>query len=561
MNLLFSNPLKIAKPILHFMNLPVNILEKIGSNQTLAPFESLEKLDNYYTQVLDDLPAAVYMCDQYGYLTYYNPAAVKLWGRQPELGKDLWCGSFKIYYPDGNSMPLDLCPMAKTLKTGKAVKNEEILVETPDGKLHNVQPHPSPIFDANGNICGAVNMLVDLTEHRRDEQSLWESEKRFSIVANNAPVMIWMSTAQNECIFVNKSWLQFTGRPVHKELGRGWLESIHPDDVENVVSDCSAAFAKHESFYMEFRLKNNEGKYKWVSSKGTPRQTPNGKFDGFIGACNDIHDTKIFTNELEKLVSERTRDLKEANQNLQRNNKELEQFAYVASHDLQEPLRKIKIFLGRLEERSNKAIDEQSHAYFDKIRSSTDRMSKLINDILNYSRLVNLDKEFEETDLNEIFNNVLTDFELKIEQKKAVILADNFPVIKAIPLQMNQLFHNLISNALKFSKENIPPHISISCKMLKGKDLKVRLSEVDESREYYDIMFKDNGIGFDPEFAKSIFLIFHRLSSRNTFEGSGIGLALCKKIVNIHDGDIYADSIENEGTTFHVLLPRRTKFN
>ncbi len=246
--------------------------------------------------------------------------------------------------------------------------------------------------------------------------------------------------------------------------------------------------------------------------------------------------------------------LEDKNSQLLQSNKELEQFTYIASHDLQEPLRKIRLFTGRIQE-SQEGFGDQTRTYLSKIALSAERMSELIKDVLQFSRLTNLDSQFEPTDLNEILKSVLSDFDLSIEEKKAVITSNALPLIDGIPQQFNQLFYNLISNSLKFSHKGIPPQITIGSEVLELRE--VRSKKLDEANVYYKITFKDNGIGFEQQFAERIFTIFQRLNDRTKFEGTGIGLALCRKIVTVHNGEIYAQSKEGEGSEFTIILPEK----
>jgi len=263
---------------------------------------------------------------------------------------------------------------------------------------------------------------------------------------------------------------------------------------------------------------------------------------------------KLFTQELERQVEERTISLKEANTSLEHSNENLEQFASIASHDLQEPLRKIRTFANLLNRRYNKDIAGEAKELISKISVSAERMATLINDVLNFSKILDSGRGYGKTDLNEILEAVINDFDLLIAQKKAIVSHDPLPVVDAIPLQMNQLFHNLLGNALKFSKPDESPVISIRAKMLLSEEVK-NLSALNSKKAYCEIIFHDTGIGFDQQFSEQMFLIFHRLNSREHFEGTGIGLALCKKIVLNHHGEIYAEAKPGEGTQFHIILP------
>ena len=221
---------------------------------------------------------------------------------------------------------------------------------------------------------------------------------------------------------------------------------------------------------------------------------------------------------------------------------------------MQEPLRKIRTFVSILNLRHSNDIAFEAKELLKKISVSAERMSTLINDVLNFSKILDTKSAFEKTDLDEILNNVIGDFELLITQKKAVINHDRLPVIDAIPLQVNQLFYNLLSNALKFSKTDLSPVIIITTRILTEEDVKT-YSSLNVKASYCEIIFQDNGIGFDKQFSDQMFLIFERLNLQERFEGTGIGLALCKRIVINHHGEIFAETKEEAGSRFHIILP------
>jgi two-component system, chemotaxis family, CheB/CheR fusion protein len=263
---------------------------------------------------------------------------------------------------------------------------------------------------------------------------------------------------------------------------------------------------------------------------------------------------KLFSDELEKQVLERTYSLHKANTELNYSNESLEQFAYIASHDLQEPLRKIRTFSSMLKEQFNDMLPMEAQELITKISGSSERMSILIKEVLDFSRILHGDTIFEKVNLNQIISDIINDFDLLVTEKNALVKCDQLPVIEAIPSQINQLFTNLIGNALKFSKKNIAPVILITSKILSKEELKEHPTLIQDIA-YCEISVKDNGIGFEQQFANQIFLIFHRLHGRNEFSGTGIGLALCKKIAINHNGEIYADSKETDGALFRILLP------
>jgi PAS domain S-box-containing protein len=244
--------------------------------------------------------------------------------------------------------------------------------------------------------------------------------------------------------------------------------------------------------------------------------------------------------------------IKEANEKLTKMNEDLLQFAFIASHDLQEPLRKIQVFSGRLKDSQGDKLDESGLLYLNKIIKVAERMSQLVSGLLEYSRTSPDKNQFQKVDLNQILNNVLYDFELVILQKQAVVNCFELPQIDAIPLQIQQMFFNIISNSLKFVSDK-RPHIEIKCSRLSIDE--VESSNLNRDLEYIKISVTDNGVGFEQQYADQIFNLFYRLNGKSEFEGSGIGLSICKKIINDHHGLIYATSNEGKGTTMHVVLP------
>jgi two-component system CheB/CheR fusion protein len=272
-------------------------------------------------------------------------------------------------------------------------------------------------------------------------------------------------------------------------------------------------------------------------------------------ALHDITDQKAFDEALESQVHSRTQALQEANVHLQQLNENLRQFASIASHDLQEPLRKIKTFAAVLNRKFDENISAEESALIGKINTAADRMSQLIKEVLQYSKVAHASKEYRATNLDTILRNVLSDLELLVTEKNAIIeYTELLPTIDAIPLQMNQLFSNLLTNALKFNEASSKPVIHISFKILSANELKEFPSKRAEV-SYIEIKIEDNGIGFEPEFADQIFQLFERLHSADEFEGTGLGLALCKKIVENHNGEIYGVSIEGAGAAFYVIIP------
>ncbi len=275
--------------------------------------------------------------------------------------------------------------------------------------------------------------------------------------------------------------------------------------------------------------------------EGEPVRNEEGKILKWIGAFTDIHHQKESEQKLEALVAQRTLDL-------ERSNDDLQQFAHVASHDLKEPVRKIKTFTSRLQEEMKGSLNEKGKLYLSKVQGAADRMFTMIDGVLTYSTINATEQISETVDLNEVIKNIETDLEVIIQEKQAVIYYKNLPTLEGAPVLIYQLFYNLINNSLKFVKTGDAPLISIISKIVYNRN-----------KAFAQIVIEDNGIGFEQNQAKKIFNTFARLNSKDIYEGTGLGLALCKKIVQRHGGMIEATGLSNEGAVFTITLPLKQK--
>jgi len=274
-------------------------------------------------------------------------------------------------------------------------------------------------------------------------------------------------------------------------------------------------------------------------------------FVPFIGLLLDYIKTYQDQNQAVINLEASKQALKVRGAELLRSNKELENFAYIASHDLQEPLRKVQAFGDRLKTQYKDVLDDRGLDYLSRMQNAGERMSTLINDLLNFSRISTKAKEFSNTDLSKIVTSVANDLEISIKDKNAIIKTNNLPTIEADELQMRQLFQNIIGNALKFNKSDTSPNISITSRTY------FTTSPNGVNREQCEIRIKDNGIGFEQQYQDKIFEVFQRLHSSSEYSGTGVGLAICRRIAERHDGEISATSMPNQGATFIVTLPTK----
>tara|TARA_R110002012_G_scaffold263456_1_gene446272 strand:+ start:102997 stop:105585 length:2589 start_codon:yes stop_codon:yes gene_type:complete len=310
---------------------------------------------------------------------------------------------------------------------------------------------------------------------------------------------------------------------------------IHPDDLANYESELQKAFEQKKPVNYSYRIITKNKKIKHFRTTGNFQGTT------LVGVIQEV------TNQIKG-----AQKLKEKNQELERSNAELESFNRVASHDLQEPIRKIQMFISRIADNDLDKMSEKSKGYFEKINNSSERMRLLIKYLLSYSRINKSKNDFSEVKLNDILDKVQEDLEDRIKDSGVSITVDELPAVRAIPFQMEQLFNNLISNAIKY-KGIEDPKIVITCKKLNRNEISDDF--IKKSKWYYRISVLDNGIGFDQEHSEKIFELFQRLHQKNEYSGTGIGLAICKKIVQNHKGHIIAESELGKGAAFCFYLP------
>jgi signal transduction histidine kinase/CHASE3 domain sensor protein len=323
---------------------------------------------------------------------------------------------------------------------------------------------------------------------------------------------------------------------------QNYLEFVHPEDRHIVENGSKDIFEKEKMYQRSYRIIRRDGEIRYFKSIGRMIENDTNT-KTHIGVISDITEQYLNNSELE-----------DRNLELEQSNKELASFNYVASHDLQEPLRKIQLFISRIEETEKDNLSEVGLEYFLRIHKSALRMRTLIDDLLMFSRTNKTDKAIEKTDINLIFQKAKNELAEIIEEKMAVIQTTKLPILNVIPYQIQQLFINLISNSLKYCRVNVSPVIKIECEKVRAKDYK-EIFRINGEKKYYKFTFTDNGLGFEQLQSENIFILFNRLFHKTEYSGTGIGLAICKKIVENHGGFIMAQGRPNEGATFTFFLP------
>jgi PAS domain S-box-containing protein len=430
----------------------------------------------------------------------------------------------------------------------------------------------TPIKDKNGEVFGILDIAIDVTNQVKAQQQLQETESTLRGAVELAGLGTWVMDVETNTITYSKRMQEWFG--IDNETGsfEEKINIIVSEDRERVKAAIERALDPHlgGAYDTEYTIINQiTGLRRILHALGRTVFDDWKRPVRINGASKDITLQKESLLALENEVQARTEELADSNEELAATNEELEkannrlvhsneelaQYAYVASHDLQEPLRKIRIYSGMLNE--HKSLPAASMKMIEKITKSAERMSLLIRDLLEFSRLLKADTLVRPVNLRQTAEAVMHDFELSISEKNATVNIGELPIIEAVSLQMNQLFYNLLGNALKFARPGVAPIVNISSSALLSHEISQHFANPLAYSRYHRISVSDNGVGFEPEFSEQIFEIFKRLHGRDVIPGSGIGLALCKRIVETHHGSIYAESMPGHGSTFHIILPEK----
>jgi len=482
--------------------------------------------------ILNSVDDGIQGLDEQGYITFENQAASRMLGADPQdlLGKFAH-STIHHSHADGAPYLVEECPTHATLRDGVVRRIEGEVYWRGDGGHFPVEYVASPIRGDEGGILGAVVVFRDLTERNRQEAKLRESEARLNLALASSGVGTWSwNVGKNDLVWDDYIHPLFGLQPgTFPGRHENFLARVHPEDREQVESAFSDSLERDLPFSSEYRVVLPDGGLRHLASRGMVYRDASGRAARMSGVCWDISDLKAGEERLRRLAEE-----------LQRSNKELEHFAYVASHDLQEPLRTVGSFSQLIERRYKGRLDQEADEFIGFIVDGANRMQRLINDLLTYSRVGTRGRTFEPVDLEAVLLTVMRDMEAVIQDSGAHITHDPLPMVAGDEVQLRQLIQNLLGNAIKFRKPGETPEIHLSAT---------------RSKRWWEIHVRDNGIGIDSQYFQRVFVIFQRLHARNAYEGTGIGLAVCKKIVERHGGGIWVVSEPGSGATFCFTLP------
>ena len=410
---------------------------------------------------------------------------------------------------------------------------EHRIIRKNNGEVRFVHEKCEHFRDESGRIITSIGMIHDITDRKKAESDLVESKLKLNLALENGKIGIWeWNTVTSELILDERIENMFElEHGSYKRSYRALVPMVHEEDLTHLQRSVKSSIEKKLPLETIFRIKTKGGKIKYISAKAVVTKDRSNQQFIMSGVCFDITELQKGT---EKLVSQ-------LNEELLRSNKELERFAYIASHDLQEPLRMVSSFTQLLSTQYGDKLDANAKEYINFAVEGATRMYDLLNGLLDYSRISTRGHAFKKVNLNHALENSLKNLSLKIEERSAIIESDDLSTVVADESQITRLFQNLILNSIKFSSES--PRIVVSSKSEKG---------------HYIITVRDDGMGIDPQYFDRIFQIFQRLMPRDKFEGTGIGLAICKRIVERHGGKIWVESEPGKGSAFSFTIPKKS---
>lgn len=540
-------------PIMDESAIPAGVLVTCTeTTETIFARKKIEQSESNLRSMIINAPVAMCILTGPSFIVELaNKRMYELWGRTENelINKPIFEG-----LPEAGKQGLQQV-MRNVYTTGETFSANELPVTLPrNGKpaITYLNFIYAAFRNGEGSITGVTAVATDVTEHVVARMKLEQTNEEFKFVTDFMPQMIWVTKPDGYHEFYNKRWYDYTGLSYEQTKDTGWNNVVHPDEQERSRQIWQQSLNTSEPYEIEYRLRRHDGVYRWFLGRALPLKDPAGVVLKWFGTCTDIDDQKRTTDLMEEMVKERTKDLREANARLIRLNANLQEITHVSHHDLQEPLRKIMIFSEIVMKENADNLNDGSVNHLNKVITAARRMSTALRDVLDFAAL-NKKHPFVDVDLNQVLSLVLTDLELLISEKAAKIISERLPVIQGVPAQMHQLFYNLLNNGLKFSRRECTPVINITCEKVTIRQ-QLESTERIAHKKFYEIKVKDNGIGFDPEAADKIFGMFQRLHSKEEFYGTGIGLALCKKVVANHGGSITAESKPGEGATFKIHL-------
>lgn len=526
---------------------------------------TLHERERRFREMVDALPAAIYTTDAEGRLTHFNPAAVELSGRTPDISTDRWHVAWKLYRPDGTPVSLDESAMAIALKEGRVLR-EEIIIERPDGTRRWCMPHPTSLHDPQGRLIGGINMLVDITDRRQAEDALRQSEATFRALADASPGLIWRLDRHGGGAYVNRRYLEYFGKTAQEVSDYGWHGLLHPDDAPGYLAATAASQSTKTPLKAVTRVKHNTGSWRWIESHGMPLFGDNGEYAGHVGVSLDITERRQY----EEFLSEADRHKNE--------------FLAMLAHELRNPLAPILVSIEiirrakrlqmvegsdhrrtpgpgdeALERRAdlNHGVD---HA-LDVLQRQVGQMVRLVDDLLDAARISRGKMEIrrERVEVSSVVHQAVEavrPLSERLNHELTVTLPSGPVYLNADPARMSQVVGNLLNNACKFTPQG--GHIWLTVEREDASDADHAEAASIRGASHVAIRVRDTGIGIAAGQRAHVFDLFTQIdtSLERSFTGLGIGLTLVKTLTEMHGGTVEVSSAGvGHGCEFLVRVP------
>ncbi len=472
-----------------------------------------------FRTMADSIPQLAWMADSSGSLYWYNQRWYDFTGTTFDEMQG-W-GWLSVHDPSHLNRVVDR--YRRSLEIGEPWE-DTFPLRSKNGEWRWFLSRARPIRDENGKVVQWFGTNTDITEQLQVQAALRASETRLRQLADAMPQIVWVANPQGQVEYFNLRWFDFTGLDSSQVDGREWLSMLHPEDCAGAESGWRHSMETGEPFQWACRARRHDGEHRWMLVRALAGTDPNGRIKHWYGTCTDIHDQKRVEEEL-RLA-----------------NSDLEQFAYAASHDLQEPLRNVSIFSELLERNYGHLLRDDAHTFLGYIVGGARRMHSLIRDVLAYTQVMGPEIGARETvDAASALEEALGNLQVAIAESGASVETDPLPEVPVARAHMLRLFQNLIGNAIKY-RDARPPQVHVG---------------VERSDGEWVFRVEDNGIGIAPDYQQQIFGMFKRLH-RDEFPGTGIGLAICQKIVQRYGGRIWMESELGKGSTFYFSVPVAT---
>jgi PAS domain S-box-containing protein len=429
---------------------------------------------------------------------------------------------------------------------GKAVAEKttyevEYRLQLSSGDWRHVLARGVPMLDENDAITEFIGTCIDVTEQRRAQERLRESEERFRQLGENIPQLAWMTHADGSIFWYNKRWFEYTGTTLDQMQGWGWQLMHHPDFTKRVVQKWVKHLESGDPWEDTFPLRGKDGEYRWFLSRAFPIRNENGAIVRWFGTNTDITEQRKTADELRQLKDELEVRVEHRTAELNIANRELEAFGYTVSHDLRAPLRHVDGFIQMLRKHAGPALDEKSVRYLNIVSDSARRMGHLIDDLLMLSRVGRAEMSKSAVDLGQLVEEARQQLAPLMEGRAIEWKVGPMPVVHGDAILLRTVVANLLSNAIKYSRVRTPAIIEVGSENLSGEVV---------------CFVRDNGVGFDMRFVNQLFGVFQRLHRAEEFEGTGVGLASVRRIIERHGGKVWAEAAVDKGAAFYFSLPR-----